>query len=377
MDKKSLGVGIGITIAFVVIASIMLSYDSPSVNDTEPVTLQTNEEIGLVINSPTQSVSLEQVNQIYSDASSSGIGRSNVYLFWNILEPNKGQYDWRQSDVLMGLNEKNDLKVTLFFSVINGERLGPFPEWIGKPSINAIGEDRLVETLDAILSRYHIIDTVIISGETESQFRYNEQNIPVYKEFFSNVYDQIKEKYPDVKFGNSFGLHHAINKNLQHIVNDLAIGDFAAFSYSPTDSINEINKTPQDAQDDLKTIFEIVPNQKIGLFEISWSTSDFVNGSSPSQDEFILKLFEFYLENDEEIEFMTWYRYYDRPEGTCAAEQQNIGDENVVVEGSVIGGTEFTLERLNYYICNSGLIDTDGNEKSGWAEFKNQIQFEN
>ena len=58
--------------------------------------------------------------------------------------------------------------------------------------------------LDAILSRYHIIDTVIIAGETESQFRYYEQNIPVYKEFFTNVYDKIKEKHPDVKFGNSF-----------------------------------------------------------------------------------------------------------------------------------------------------------------------------
>ena len=377
MDRKSLGVASGITIAFVVIAAIMLSYDPASVTDSEPVTLQTNEKIGLVINSPNQSVSLEQVNQIYTDASSSGIGRSNVYLFWNILEPNKGQYDWRQSDVLMGFNEKNDLKVTLFFSVINGERLGPFPDWIGKPSINAIGEDRLVDVLDAILSRYHIIDTVIIAGETESQFRYNEQNIPVYKKLFSTVYDQIKEKHPDVKFGNSFGLHHAINKNLQHIVTDLSIGDFAAFSYSPTDSINEINKTPQEAQDDLEMIFEIVPDQKVGLFEISWSTSDFVNGDSTSQDEFMVKLFEFYSDNEEEIEFLTWYRYYDRPEGTCAAEQQKIGEESVVVEGSAMGGTEFTIERLNYYICNSGLIDVDGNEKSGWNEFKNQIQLQN
>ena len=46
-------------------------------------------------------------------------------------------------------------------------------------------------------------------------------------------------------FGNSFALHQVINKNLKHIVNDLAIGDFVAFSYAPTDT-NEIVKTPED-----------------------------------------------------------------------------------------------------------------------------------
>ena len=51
------------------------------------------------------------------------------------------------------------------------KHLGPFPNWIGKPSLNSIGEDRLVSVLDAILSRYDIIDTVIIAGETESQFQ--------------------------------------------------------------------------------------------------------------------------------------------------------------------------------------------------------------
>ena len=95
------------------------------------------------------------------------------------------------------------------------KHLGPFPDWIGKPSINAIGEDRLVNVLDAILIKIcHIVDTVIISGETESQFRYNEQNIAVYNELFNGVYDKLKEKHPDVKIGNSFGLHHVLNKNL-------------------------------------------------------------------------------------------------------------------------------------------------------------------
>jgi len=373
MNKKILGLILGIAVIIAIAATVL------TIPSSEIITNQkTNEKIGLVINSPNQSITLQELDQIYSEASNTGIGRSNVYLFWNIVEPVRGEYDWQQSDVILGLNEKNDLKVTLFFSVINGETLGPFPSWIGKPSINSLGEERLVNVLDAILSRYHIIDTVIIGGETESQFRYYEQNIPVYKELFSGVYEKIKEKHSDVKFGNSFALHHVLNKDLIHIVRDLAIGDFVAFSYFPVDNLNDIVKTPQEAKEDLDKVFEIVPNKKVGFFEIGWSTSNFVGGNTVSQKDFLDKLFEFYSENESEIEFLTWYRQYDKPEGTCVTEQQDIGDKSISVGGgSGLGSSEYVIERLNYYVCNAGLVDVNGNSKSGWNEFKNQIEMIN
>jgi len=373
MNKKIIGLTAGI-IVIVAVAAAGLSLAS-----FEIITPQkSNEKIGLVINSPNQSVSLQQVDEIFSDASSTGMGRSNVYLFWNIIEPQRGEFDWSQSDVMMGLNEKNNLKVTLYFSVINGKTLGPFPDWIGRPSINAIGEERLVTVLDEILSRYHIVDSVIIAGETESQFRYNEQNITVYKELFSGVYDELKERHPDVRFGNSFGLHHVINKDLGHIVTDLAMGDFVAFSYFPVDSLNDIVKTPMQAKEDLQKSFVLAQGKNIAFFELGWATSDFVGGSNASQREFLQKSFEFYSENESEIEFLTWYRQYDRPEGTCVSEQEDIGDISVDIGGgSGLGSSEFVLERLNHYICSSGLKDVNGNTKPGWNEFKTQVEMIN
>ena len=370
MNKKILGAII--SIFTVILVALMFIFPSSETSQ------KNNDVIGLVINSPSSSVSLQQFDQIFTDASSSGIGRSNVYLFWNMIEPVEGKFDWSQSDILMGLNEKNNLKVTLFFSIINGETLGPFPKWIGKPTLNGINQDELVNTLDNILSRYHVVDSVIIAGETESQFRYNEQFIPVYAELFSNVYDRIKEKHPDVQIGNSFALHQVINKNLEHIVTDLAIGDFVAFSYSPTDSLNEINKTTEEAMDDLNQIFKIIPNKKIGLFEISWSTSDFVNGDSTSQQNFIKELFNFYAQNESEIEFLTWYRYVDQEIGTCVVEDQKIGDQTITVGGgSSMGTSEHIIERLNQYNCNAGIVTIDQNHKSGWNEFINQIEMLN
>lgn len=372
MDKKIPSIIVGVIIIGIAAAIIL------GIPDSDKTEQKSDEKIGLVINTPSQSISLQQIDQIFSDASSTGIGRSNVYLFWNIIEPERGNFDWTQSDLLMGLNEKNNHKVTLYFSIINGPTLGPFPDWIGKPSINSIGEDKLVNILDEILSRYNIVDTVVIAGETESQFRYSPENIPVYQELFSGIYEKLKEKHPQVKFGNSFALHHVLNKDLTSIVSDLAIGDFVAFSYFPVDSLNDIAKTPQQAKEDLIKVFDLVPDKKVAFFEIGWSTSDFVSGDETSQADFIKEMFEFYLEYESDIEFMTWYRQYDRPENSCVAETQDIGDKNIDVGGgSGLGSSDHVIERLNHYICNAGLVDVNGNPKSGWTEFQNQIELIN
>ena len=370
MDKKILGVIIGVAVSITIISSALLvpTLDTP---------IQTNEKIGLVINTPNNSITLQNLDEIYSEASNTGIGRSNVYLFWNLVEPVRGEYDWQQSDVLMSLNKKNNLKTTLYFSIINGQTLGPFPNWIGKPPLNSIGEDRVVSILDAILSRYDIVDTVILAGQTESHFRFYEQNIPVYKELFNGVYDKIKEKHPDVKIGNAFSLDQVLNKNLRYIVTDLAIGDFVAFSYSPVDALNDIVKTPEQAKEELLQVFDLAGDKKVGIFEISWSTSDFVGGSETDQREFLEKSFEFYTENESQIEFFTWYRQYDRPEGTCIVEAPVIGDDTLTIEGSGFGSSEYVAERLSNYICSAGMINNDGDPKPSWNEFKKQIKMIN
>lgn len=370
MDKKILGVIIGVAVSIAIISSALLmpTLDTPII---------IKEKIGLVINTPSNSITLQNLDEIYSEASSTGIGRSNVYLFWNLVEPVRGEYDWQQSDVLMSLNKKNNLKTTLYFSIINGQTLGPFPNWIGKPPLNSIGEDRVVSILDAILSRYDIVDTVILAGQTESHFRFYEQNIPVYKELFNGVYDKIKEKHPDVKIGNAFALDQVLNKNLRYIVTDLAIGDFVAFSYSPVDTLNDIVKTPEQAKEELLQVFDLAGDKKVGIFEISWSTSDFVGGSETDQTEFLEKSFEFYTENESQIEFFTWYRQYDRPEGTCMVEAPVIGDNTLTIEGSGFGSSEYVSERLSNYICSAGMINNDGDPKPSWNEFKKQIKMIN
>ena len=96
------------------------------------------------------------------------------------------------------------------------------------------------------------------------------------KNYFSGVYEKLKQKHPDVKFGNAFALHHVLNKDLDHIVTDLAIGDFVAFSYFPVDSLNDIIKTPEQAKNDLSKVFDMAGDKKwhflrlVGVLLILW-----------------------------------------------------------------------------------------------------------
>lgn len=362
MNKKVL-VAIGVAVA-ATIAVLAILPDMPQTHNPSQ-----NEKLGLVVNTPTREVTLDNLDQVYSDAAGIGAGRSNLYVFWNHMEPQRDQYNWRDTDVLMNMNKKNDLKVTLYFSIINGRTVGPYPQWLGTPGFGAFLEQNTVKTLDAVLSRYDMIDSVIIGGELDSYFKDAGGSVTLYKEFYDNVYRELKQRHPDVKFGNAFSLHGIINRDLEQYVIDLAdSGDFVAFTYLPVDKLNDIAKTPKDAQDDLQRMLALVPNKKVAVFEISWSTSGFVNGNEKDQAEFIKQAYEFYRQNESEIEFFTWYRQYDRPDGTCVIDQE-FPESHIS-----IAGDEHVRERLGSYTCAAGLIKTDSSAKPGLAELKKQIR---
>ncbi|TBR26470.1 MAG: hypothetical protein EPO63_00175 [Candidatus Nitrosotenuis sp.] len=372
MDKKILGaIGAAIVIAMAV---LVLLPNSPPNSPPEPIQTSHNEKLGIVINPPSNQVTLDQLKKVYHEASLTGIGRNNMYLFWNHIEPQKDEYNWKDTDILMSLNKQNGLAVTLYFSVVNGRITGPYPDWMGQPALGQTLEKNLVKTLDAILSRYDIIDHVIIGGELDSYFNDANGNVEQYKEFFNNVYAELKQKHPNVQFGNAFSLNNIVNKDLDHYVSDVNVGDFVAFTYLPVDRLNDISKTPEDAQKDLQKALDLVPDKKIGIFEISWSTSDFVHGSEQNQTKFISESYDFYRKNASKFEFFTWYRQYDRPEGTCGIEQNFPSPKITIGLGSGLGGNEYVKERLSKYTCNAGLIKTDGTQKSGWDEIKKQIQ---
>jgi hypothetical protein len=367
---------IGIVILVVAIggssAYFLTKNDSIDTISSQNDQISQNEKIGLVINTINPPTSIVDIENSYKIASTSGIGRTNLYVHWDYLEPEKGNFDWRVTDIMMKLNEKYNFKTTLYFSVINADRLGPFPSWMGNQIIGKSLETDTVRVLDAILSRYENIDYVIFAADIDYYFQRAPGTIPSYVEFFNNVSSEIKSNHPDVKIGNSLSLENIINKDLfpnglRELTPELEMGDFIALSYKPVDLVGDISRTPLEAIGDLEKTLEIFSSQKLAFFEISWSTSEFVNGYDIHQEQFIKSSLNFFEENESQIEFFTVSRLFDKPKGSCISQDiQSIG-------GSGFSSNSFRLERIDEYLCNSGLIDTNQNAKPAWVQLKTNI----
>ena len=381
MNTKIIGIVI-IVIAIGGASTYFLTKNDSDGSSFSNETIPQNEKIGLVINTITPPKSIDDIEDAYKVASTSGAGRTNLYVHWSHLEPEKGSFDWTTTDLIMKLNDKYNFKTTLFFSVINADRLGPFPSWMGNQALGESLESETIRVLDAILSRYDNIDYVIFAGDIDYHFQRASGSIPIYKEFFEDISFEVKSKHPNVKIGNSISLENIINKGMQtggafELTPKLEMGDFIAFSYKPTNIVGDIARTPDaiptgkdsiwPAMDDLEKSIEMFPNSKIAFFEIGWSTSEFVNGNNSDQEQFIKNSLNFFEENESNIEFFTISRLYDKPQGTC------VSQDIETISGSSFSSNTYRLERIDAYVCNSGLIDINQNPKPAWAQFKTNI----
>ena len=367
---------IGIVILVIAIggssAYFLTKNDSTNVDSSQIELINQNDKVGLVINTINPPENIDDIEQSYRIASTSGIGRTNLYVHWDKLEPEKENFDWRFTDIMMKLNQKYNLKSTLFFSVVNADRLGPFPQWMGNQVIGETLEIETIRVLDEILLRYENIDYVIFAGDIDYHLQRAPGTIPNYVEFFNGISTEIKSKHPEVKIGNTMSLENVLNKGMEpggsfELTPQMEMGDFIGISYKPTDTIGDINKTPLEAFKDLEKTLEIFPSQKLGFFEISWSTSDFVNGNTADQEQFIESSLNFFENNESQIEFFTISRLFDKPKGSCVS----IDIENI--SGSGFTSNSFRLERIDEYLCNAGLIDVNENPKPSWAQLKNNI----
>ena len=365
MSKKIIGSAIGGITASIAITVFFLVIQ-PQLQPPPPTQAAHNPKLGLVVMPPTQRPTLQEVQNAYSQAASTGIGRSNVYLSWPNIEPIQGKYNWGTSDILMGLNREQHLNATLYFSVINNRIFGPFPNWMDKPQLDQKLENETVTTLDAILSRYYIVDYVIIGGNVDIYFRDHPEEISKYVDFFNAVYGKLKEKHPNVKFGNWFSLNDIVNHYEKDIVSKLNQGDFVAYSYAPVDLLYYQSKSPDDEGKNLQKMIDLANGKKIALIEVGWSTNKSVNGTKEDQVKFVKIVYDFYRKNQSQFEFLTWYRQYDRPVDTC---YNSLNTES----GSTFGN-EFVLNNTASYLCGTGLIDTDKNPKPAWDELKKQIE---
>jgi hypothetical protein len=369
LKRKTIGITGGVAAAVVIaVFFLVMQPQNPiqqqSQNQTQ-IQITQNPKLGLVIWPPAERPTVNDLHDAFIQAATAGIGRSNVYISWPTIEPQQGQYNWQLYDIIMGFNREQHLNVTLYFSIINNEAFGPFPTWMGTTNLDENLANETANTLDSILSRYYIVDYVIIGGNIDSYFKDHPNDIPKYVDFFNSVYTKLKEKHPNVKLGNWFSLNNLANNYEGDMVGKLNQGDFVAYSYAPVDLTYYQNNGPDVEGQNLQKMLDYAGGKKIGLVEVGWATDKAINGTQDDQVKFMKIVFDFYRKNQSQFDFITWYRQYDRPFDTCYA-----GLNTNVPTGF---GAQILMNNTATYLCGTGLIDVNKNPKPAWDEFKSQI----
>lgn len=362
---KFIALAIIASMAAIVVGATLLIYGPSSIPPVISDAHNLPDNFGIIVNSPSSETSIVMLDELYASVGSLGASRSNVYVFWDTFEPQLGQYNWTVTDAIMSLHAKYDLDATVFFSIVNSKTFGPLPQWMGRPTLDALPADDVALAISTIALRYpQIVDSVIMAGDADRYFETNSEMVEPYNELFDSVRAKLLLTNPDLKIGNAFSLDRVLNRGTHDIVDSISTGDFVAFTYRPVNVLNEISKDPQKARADLDEMSSIAGGAPVALFEVGWSTSDVVGGSEADQASFVSELIEFAQTTD--TEFVTWYRLYDKPEGTCKI--STSPDEGILSTDEGV----YAASNLGSYLCNSGLFDQLGGKKAAWRALDSQ-----
>lgn len=315
---------------------------------------------GVIVNTPSREASVLELDSLYSRAAGLGASRSNVYVFWDALEPSPRSYEWAQTDAIMTMHERHGLGATLFFSLVNGRTLGPLPGWMGSPTLDAVPAGDVTAALRAALTRYPRIDAVVIAGDADSHFERYPGMLGAYNALFAEVRGALAESHPGVMVGNAVSLDRIINRGSEAIVEDLAAGDFVAFTYRPVNLLNEVSKTPREAMADMGEMLRLAGTGQVALLEAGWTSSGDVGGDEAAQAEFAAALAGL-AASEPRVEFATWYRMHDREAGTCEVSVPDAGGSLLSTDDG-----EYAATALGSYVCGAGLLRADGSPKPAW-----------
>ena len=101
MNTKIIGIVILVVAIGGASAYFITKNDPVETNSFSTQPISQNEKISLVINTINPPQSIDDLEDAYKVASTSGAGRTNMYVYWGQIEPEKGNFNWGTTDVLM------------------------------------------------------------------------------------------------------------------------------------------------------------------------------------------------------------------------------------------------------------------------------------
>lgn len=267
---------------------------------------------------------------------------------------------------MMEMLRSKGLETSMGFRVIHTSVVGDLPsdaEFTSFDDPDFI--EGYTEFILAYIERYSdLITYVEIGNEVDIYLHAHPGELGAYAAFYGEVYESIKERYPELPVGTIFAYHEIRNNNEQRIYEKLSIGDFDAFTlyiYSPGFIFDH---DPQELLTYLGEIEELTGDRRFAMTEVGWNTYHKLEGKESDQLELVSLFFDYLEGAPDRMEFMSCFALHDWEKEDCL----KGGESFFVPEDPWLENEEF-MDVFSDFLCYLGIIRNDGTPKQAWDEW--------
>ena len=140
------------------------------------------------------------INQRYEIMRESGAKWTRIFLYWGVVEPVQGEYDWETYDLLMDSAQKNKMHVLLSSADIN------FPSWSASKNSQEYDEfiNEVIKRYSGKITAFEIENEPYLAGK-EVSFNSYEDYLNFYSELHNRISGIIRSVAPDMKIVANVG----------------------------------------------------------------------------------------------------------------------------------------------------------------------------
>jgi len=276
---------------------------------------------------------------------------------WNEMEPQPGQYDFKDIDPLIALATRYNLPVACNLRIVDTNQRS-MPADLEKLSFrDPKVQKRLFNLIETLMPQLkNRAKLMMVGNEIDPYFAAHQSEVADYKDLYVAASKKIKSLEPGIEVSTAitFGglpLTYSLLKPL------IEISDFLAVTYYPLNP-DFTFRDPDTAGGDLFRIIAAAQGKKVLLQEVGYATSALNNSSQEKQAQFFSNVFKslkshssafwganFFLMSDLSDSLVnTFAQYYKLP----------------------------NADRFKSFLKTLGMFDENGNPKKSWEVFCKQ-----
>ena len=326
--------------------------------------------IGMVINPPGGDFDFAGYRQAAVQARSAGLEAAHLYLTWDSVESDPGQFDWAFSDMLLDTLWLEGLRLSLVIEYIHTSVPGGVPPDLEGMTFRDPGySERATEFALAVADRYgDQLDYLALGNEVNIYFGDHSEDLDPYLALFQQMRLAVNGQHPELPIGTTLAFHEAQNSNRMDLVEAFKGGDFLAYTYYPHDPLFSYDVPVDRFAGALQAMVEVSGDTPFFIVENGFSSSTELGSSEARQADYVEASVQAYLAQAGADGRLIWIGQHDVGVSCQPAAESFFPPE---FDPSTIDPAAW--QAFQEYLCTLGLRRADGTPKPGWSVLLDQL----